>query len=224
MKDYKNVKDFVKAFLMAIGILSSPIVVFWLIVGVGMLYDSVFVHHDYDFRLCYGDGATSEDMPCIFLCKGDTTLMLRRSGKIKKTKGKYFNFHNSNGIVETKFVWSEDGFAAGYEVVPTYVADYKTDIEFMIVDQKPLDDILGKYQNYYDEELGHGVYGRPKDPHNLEIKYQMLDESPIHQFWIIALRTADVYGPLSYEEYIQKRIELGVAPELRLKCEKSLEE
>jgi len=93
----------------------------------------------------------------------------------------------------------------------------------MLVDQKPIDSIFGIEEHVYDEngKFLHSI--RPNEPNNINSSYRMLENSPIHQFWIIALRTADVYGPLSYEEYIQKRTELGVAPELRLKCEELLE-
>jgi len=219
MKDYKNVKDFLKAFLIAIGILSSPVAVFYLIVGVGMLYDAVFVHHEYKFRFFRGE--TYNGAKCLGIYRGDTVIMYPKNQWVTcETEGKFFHFHKSDGIVETKFIKCDyNGF-----IVPHYVSDFKGDLEFMIADQKPLDSIFGKEIAVYDENGKFLRRIRPNDPHNLKIEYQMLDESPIHQFWIIALRTADVYGPLSYEEYIQKRTELGVAPELRLKCEKSLEE
>lgn len=48
----------------------------------------------------------------------------------------------------------------------------------------------------------------------------MLEESPIHQYWIIVKTTADVYGPFSYEDYLKMKKELGVPETLKLKREK----
>jgi hypothetical protein len=34
-------------------------------------------------------------------------------------------------------------------------------------------------------------------------------------------QTADVYGPLAFDQYLKKKIELGVPEELKLKCERN---
>jgi len=49
----------------------------------------------------------------------------------------------------------------------------------------------------------------------------MLDNSPvIHQYWIMVVKTADIYGPLSYEDYLDMKKQLGVSSTLMLKREK----
>lgn len=48
----------------------------------------------------------------------------------------------------------------------------------------------------------------------------MLLESPIHDFWIVNQNTSDVYGPMSFEQYLAKKKELGVPENLQLKYEK----
>ena len=83
-----------------------------------------------------------------------------------------------------------------------------------MVDQKPIDSILGKM-----EPDGYGGYQRPREPNIYSEKLKMLKESPIHQFWIINHVSKDVYGPFSYEEYLLKKKELKVNPELKLKYE-----
>ena len=48
----------------------------------------------------------------------------------------------------------------------------------------------------------------------------MIEDSPIHLYWILNTKTADVYGPYSFDDYIRIKKELGVPETLKLKCEK----
>lgn len=45
-------------------------------------------------------------------------------------------------------------------------------------------------------------------------------EKDVAYFWVVVKNTSDVYGPMSFEQYLAKKKELGVPDRLRLKYEK----
>lgn len=208
-----------KGCLMVVGAIFTPLILFLLITGGVMLYHNIFNHDEHEFSLCTGDGEYG--YRSIILCKGDTTIIIPHNAKRnREMEGKYFKFHDKNGKTDTKFISCD----CGWWVIPCYVAEQKSDSDFMIVDQKPIDSIFGLEEDVYDENGNFFYRIRPNESNNINSRYRMLENSPIHQFWIIVLCTADVYGPLSYDGYQQKRTELGVSSDLRLKCEDFLEE
>jgi len=53
-------------------------------------------------------------------------------------------------------------------------------------------------------------------PNKSQIAIKKLKDSKIHYYWIINKKTDDIYGPLNWNEYLQKRKELGVPKKLKL--------
>lgn len=217
MKDKKNNKS-KKGCLCCVLFAISPVLVLLLVMA-GTRIHRIIHHEDYhDFSMYIGHG--DEGYDALVLLKGDTVTMARMNEyRTCEAEGKFFHYHKPDGNVETKFLWSHYRMW----VIPCFVAEYEENYEFLIADQKPLDSILGKRKSVYDENGFFVRSFRPNDQRNPMLNDKMLNESPIHQFWIIALCTADVYGPLSYEDYVKKRIELGVPPDLKLKCEEQFE-
>ena len=48
----------------------------------------------------------------------------------------------------------------------------------------------------------------------------MIKDSQYHDYWILNMKTSDVYGPLTFDEYMVKKKELGVPKDLKLKYER----
>ena len=160
-----------------------------------------------------GEDSNTEGFNEICLYEGDTISILRTGdvSAIKEYRGSYFNFYDDS-IMRKKFVMSEWPYST---LIEGHISDYIINDTFLLADQKPVDSILGKYIR--DEN---GVVRRSKDYYyNLHDLDNALKESPIHQFWIINHVSKDVYGPFSYEEYLLKKKELKVNPELKLKYE-----
>jgi hypothetical protein len=150
----------------------------------------------------------------IMLTKGDTIGWNFN----QYMEGKYYHYHKGDTIV-THFVFSGDSWMHG-TVISGHISDYIQDDSFLLADKKPLDSILGKYIRIVTKN--NNVYSRREydtiNKYGANVK--MLEESPIHQYWIIVKTTADVYGPFSYEDYLKMKKELGVPETLKLKREK----
>ncbi|MBO7460749.1 MAG: hypothetical protein J6T53_07580 [Bacteroidales bacterium] len=150
----------------------------------------------------------------IMLIKGDTIGWNFN----QYMEGKYYHYHKGDTIV-THFVFSGDSWIHG-TVISGHISDYIQDDSFLLADKKPLDSILGKYIRIVTKN--NNVYSRREydtiNKYGANVK--MLEESPIHQYWIIVKTTADVYGPFSYEDYLKMKKELGVPETLKLKREK----
>ena len=160
-----------------------------------------------EYNVCL-EGSGSEVGDIIRLYKSDTTVIFPNTNR--KYEGSYFNFHHDS-VIETKFIRNIEYF---YTLIDIHISDHIINDTFLLADQKPIDSILGKM-----EPDGYGGYQRPREPNIYSEKLKMLKESPIHQFWIINHVSKDVYGPFSYEEYLLKKKELKVNPELKLKYE-----
>lgn len=160
-----------------------------------------------EYNVCL-EGSGSEVGDIIRLYKSDTTVIFPNTNR--EYEGSYFNFHHDS-VIETKFIRNIEYF---YTLIDIHISDHIINDTFLLADQKPIDSILGKM-----EPDGYGGYQRPREPNIYSEKLKMLKESPIHQFWIINHVSKDVYGPFSYEEYLLKKKELKVNPELKLKYE-----
>lgn len=160
-----------------------------------------------EYNVCL-EGSGSEVGDIIRLYKSDTTVIFPNTNR--EYEGSYFSFHHDS-VIETKFIRNIEYF---YTLIDIHISDHIINDTFLLADQKPIDSILGKM-----EPDGYGGYQRPREPNIYSEKLKMLKESPIHQFWIINHVSKDVYGPFSYEEYLLKKKELKVNPELKLKYE-----
>ena len=136
------------------------------------------------------------------------TVFFHTWGNGKKTlqKGVLVKFHHLQNEVDSSFIWK------GAIVIPSFIAEVKFDSLFVIVRQKPLEEIWGEYLTD-----NNGVYKRSNEPDNLTLAVKKLKESKINHYWIIRKKTDDIYGPLNWNEYIQKREEIGVPKDLLLK-------
>ena len=168
-----------------------------------------------------GQEQAEEGFEAICLFHGDTKGWLK-SGNPNvqhQCKGCYFHFHPNDDTVYTWFI-AEPG--AGYgTIISGHIAENVRDSVFILADRKPVDSIFGHYQNVplpFDSTSFY--WGRPKEPTNYNDVWEMLLESPIHDFWIINQNTSDVYGPMSFEQYLAKKKDLGVSEKLQLKYEK----
>ena len=135
-------------------------------------------------------------------------------------RGRFFHYHPHDDTVYTKFVM-ESGPDYG-TIITGHIDESVKDSVFLLADRKPLDSIFGPLQTLpcpFDSSLFH--YGRPGDPlTTLDEKWQIINNSRYHDYWILNMETSDVYGPLSFEDYLKKKKDLGVPEKLKLKCEK----
>lgn len=135
-------------------------------------------------------------------------------------RGRFFHYHPNDDTVYTKFVM-ESGPDYG-TIISGHIDESVNDSVFLLADRKPLDSIFGPLQTLpcpFDSTLFH--YGRPGDPLTTwNDHWQIINDSQYHDYWILNMKTSDVYGPLIFEEYLIKKIELGVPEDLKLKCER----
>ena len=143
------------------------------------------------------------------LIHGDTVVP-KQDYPLKKTKGRFFNYHYGEKV-DTTFIPEE------IPVIGSHIVDYKKKKKYLVIDQKPLDSVFGRYVSC-EENLGY--VGREKFPSDKKKQKEMLDASTNHVYYIINQQSADVYGPLTFDEYIVKKKELGVPKDLKLKCER----
>ena len=174
---------------------------------------------DYHLRdIAQEQGAEGVEEICLF--HGDTQAWVRTGNPDiqRLCKGRYFHYHDGEAT-RTRFI-TESG--AGYgTIVSGHIAESVYDSVFLLADRKPLDSIFGLLQTLPCPFDSNSTYrGRPYDScTNIKDRERQLRESPIHDFWIIDQKTSDVYGPMSFDDYLAKKKELGVPSTLRLKCE-----
>lgn len=158
----------------------------------------------------------------VHLCNGDTISWAQTGDSCCyfESEGKFFNYHQKD-TVRKKFVISDSGIYG--TIIRGHVVDYSRNGKYLLVDQKPIDSILGKEITIYSKDGRYSYSRREYDTVNqYDAYWRMLDNSPvIHQYWIIVIKTADVYGPYSYKDYLNMRQQLGVPPTLILKCDKN---
>ncbi len=123
-------------------------------------------------------------------------------------KGKWIKFVDRNNSIDSCIV------GKGGAVIDSYVDDAIFDNKFILVDQKDLDSIFGPYKIHIDQN--NDTSSIRKIPESME----GIEISNFHQYWIINKNIDYVYGPFRKEEYLQKKKELGVPVNLKLKFEK----
>ena len=138
----------------------------------------------------------------LFSCNAKYPLDLGKGYKIDYDANSYFGIINSQDI----------------GVIDAHVIDFSIDSTYIIVKQKPVELILKD------------TYNNPE--WNLKKRDKLFEKSTFQQYWIInkkekgqysldtlaqVAKYSNVYGPFSKQEYLQKRDELGVPPELKLK-------
>ncbi|MFC5271533.1 hypothetical protein [Adhaeribacter terreus] len=144
----------------------------------------------------------------ICLEREDTTFYSYSSDSTKAylRKGTIVKYH-SKEKVDTSYHWGES------VVVKSHVDKMVKGDTFILAIQKPLDSIFGVYNTDINDEGF--MYGRPKMPDQHDIAEIQLKVSKVKFYWIINQKTNDIYGPLSRNEFLIKRNELGVPDKLQ---------
>jgi hypothetical protein len=177
----------------------------------------------HDQRMPYGIGVGRSDFEnceAVYLYKGDTVFWAQTGNPncVIEKKGKFFHYHEGN-VLKTKFVWC-DTWTSG-TIIRGHIVDYIRNSDFLLSEQKPIDIILGEENTYYNDEGFGGYSQRENDTiHQFDAYWGTLnDNNTANKYWIIVINSADVYGPLSYEEYLDMKKKLMVPSTLMLKCE-----
>ena len=146
---------------------------------------------------------------CAMLIHGDT-VCVPIGQSLKRHKGKFFYFHRNNQI-DTIFCIEE------FPLLCPHIHDYTKGKNFILFDQIPMDSVFGRFVSWH-ENLGY--VGRKNLPTSKKDSEAMIRTSNIHVYWILNKQTSDVYGPMSFEQYLAKKKDLGVPENLLLKYEK----
>ena len=135
-------------------------------------------------------------------------------------RGRFFHYHPNDDTVYTKFVM-ESGPDYG-TIITGHIDESVKDSVFLLADRKPLDSIFGPLQTLPCPFDSNSTFlGRPKEPlTNYDDYWKMIKDSQYHDYWILNMKTSDVYGPLTFDEYMVKKKELGVPKDLKLKYER----
>lgn len=160
-----------------------------------------------------GEGGFTE----MILFNGDTIFVpehLKNRENAPRRKGMFIHYHLTEDSIKDFFA------VEGAGIILPHIQDIVKNDDYMLIDQKPLDSILGPYTRKYYNENDY-YYIREYDTiNNLEGTISMVEKSNIHCFWIIAIKTADIYGPFSFEAYLDKKKELKVPDSLVLEYER----
>lgn len=125
----------------------------------------------------------------LILTYSDTTINHFFSDSTKnQQEGVFLNYH-SNGTTDTMFI------GKGTIVIESHVHNVKSDSNYIIIDQKPLDLIFGETD--WEASYPH----RPNWPGNTNEAEKMLKESRIHRYWIIKKGTKDIYGGYTRRDF-----------------------
>lgn len=169
----------------------------------------------------------NEGFDVVKVYRGDTICPIIWQGKnavVDSTgelrEGRFFKYHKNESIV-TRFICCDKTY--GGEIINGHIDDYISDSTFLLTDQKPVDSILGGFiKVYYDKDDLSKYYSRREYDtcQNYHDKMIMLHLNRIHQYWIINKTDLDVYGPLTFEQYLDMKKQLDVPTTLMLKREK----
>lgn len=151
------------------------------------------------------------DTEC-WVCTGDPAIQ-------QLSKGRYFHYHPTDDTVFTLFVMElRSGCGT---IISGHIVESVKDGTFLLADRKPLDSIFGPLQTLpcpFDSSST--FLGRPKEPlSDYDDHWDMIHNAQYHDYWILNLKTSDVYGPLVFDQYLKKKEELGISDGLKLKCE-----
>lgn len=149
----------------------------------------------------------------IQLLNGDTSCVppyLEKYDNAHPEKGMFIHYHITKDSIYDFFN------VEGTCIIKSHIHNYVKNDTFMLIDQKPIDTIFGTFIEIYYNDTDY-LYKRKYDTvDNERDRLQLLNDSHTHYFWIIGIKTADVYGPFTFEDYLVKRKELGVPNNLQL--------
>lgn len=180
-----------------------------------------FISCNHTNNYIYGVGPSDTELGCIdvYLCKGDTIMWSPTGNNQDEVLGTFFHYHEGDSV-KTKFLWSSTWRYS--TIIKGHIIDHISDENYLLADQKPVDSIWGKYIYIYNDDGSYSYSRREYDTtHHYDKRRKQLEDTPtIHYYWIMVVKTADVYGPFSYEDYLDMKKQLGVPPTLMLKHEK----
>ena len=163
----------------------------------------------------------AEGVEEIRLFHGDTESWVRSGNPNIQhlCSGRFFHYHPND---DTAYSWFIMESGSGYgTIISGHINESVKDSSFLLADRKPLDSVFGPLQTLQCPFDSNSTFlGRPKEPlTNYDDYWEMINNSQYHDYWILNLKTSDVYGPLSFDHYLIKKEELGVPEKLKLKCE-----
>ncbi len=154
------------------------------------------------------------DTVCPIIWQGNTAVV---DSTGNPREGRFFYYHEKDSIIK-RFICCDKTYAG--EIIDGHIDDDVSDSTFLIVDQKPVDMIFGKFIKIYRNNGDYYLRREYDTIQNSWDKQIALDLSHIHQYWIVNKTTKDVYGPFQYEDYLGMKKQLGVPSTLMLKREK----
>ena len=129
-------------------------------------------------------------------------------------KGMFIHYHITGDSIRDFFA------VEGTGIIHSHVHEYVKDSTFMLIDQKPMDSVFGEYIRIYYNDNDYFFRRKYDTTSNSKDRWFMMENSNVHSYWIIVIKTANVYGPLTFDQYLTKKEELEVTENLKLKCER----
>lgn len=165
---------------------------------------------NYDGYLLESD---SKIQRSIVLDKADTLSISAGDTRmgISPYPGTFFTFHHNAGKIETCF------FGQGAILIDSYINEVRNNKDFLLVMQTSMDKICECNPECLEEKYGIESYSAA----SFRACRKALNESGLHDFWIIIKQTNEIFGPYSFEKYVLMRDSLNVPHELQLSFERS---
>lgn len=152
----------------------------------------------------------------IILLNGDTICVpphLQKRDNAPLRKGMFIHYHKMDDSIKDFFAVEDIG------IIEPHVHECVENDTFMLIDQKSEDSVFGKYTRIYYNDTCFFSRREYDTVTNWTDRHLMMQNSNKHSFWIIGIKTADVYGPFTFDDYLTKKNELGVPATLKLKYE-----
>ena len=179
-----------------------------------------FISCNHTDSYVYGVGPSDTEPGCtdVYLCRGDTITWSPGNNQ-DEVLGTFFHYHEGDSV-RTEFLWSSTWRYS--TIIKGHIIDNISNENYLLAEQKPVDSIWGRYITIYNDDGSFCYSRREYDTTNhYDKRRKQLEDTPtIHYYWIMAVKTADVYGPFSYEDYLDMKKQLGVPSTLMLKREK----
>lgn len=120
-------------------------------------------------------------------------------------KSVIMTFHGAQGDIRKDTL---DSYHKGLIVVPRHVTSFANDDAFILCERKPREKFDSLYHDYLVVDSNNSFDGYRNDYEAFRDGYDEKD------FWIICQKTNDVYGPLTWDEYMACRSVLNVPDNL----------
>lgn len=171
-------------------------------------------------KIAQEQGAEGAEEICLFYGDTESWVPTMSPNHHRLCRGRYFHYHPNDDTVYTCFITE---LRSGYgTIISGHIAESVKDSVFLLADRKPLDSVFGPLQTLPCPFDSNSTYlGRPNEPlTNYNDYWEMINNSQYHDYWILNMKTSDVYGPLCFDDYLKKKKELVVPETLKLKFER----